>query len=130
MSKESGVTKVVRAENVATLLPKAFPKNVSLYVHGKKWTRDEVIAFFRSHVAAIREKASLYAQYRDAVRREKALAKQANAMWFVLYDIASNEFGQQGPRKLGMKLHGKPGPKTIEAKAAGVAKRAKKKAGG
>jgi hypothetical protein len=66
------------------------------------------------------------------VRQEKALAKQANEMWLVLYDVARNAFGPQGPRKLGMKVHGKPGPKTIEAKAAGVAKRAsaRKKAGG
>jgi hypothetical protein len=130
MSKESALTKAERARLVVTNLPKLFPKNASMFVGGRKWTRDELVAFYKSHLAALDRKVARYAAYREAVAQEKTLAREANDVWIHLYSVMENEIGADGPTRLGMKRHRKPGPKTLEAKVAGVQKRAKKRASG
>ena len=49
-------------------------------------------------------------------------------LYLTLHTVLGNLFGWENLPRFGMKQHKKPGPKTVEAKMAGVQKRAKKRA--
>jgi hypothetical protein len=130
MSKESAITKAERARRVLRGLKQLFKDSPVLRVDGVPYRRAQIEALFRAHLAAIDEKAARYAAYRQAVAAERAIARKTNAMWIDLYVAVLGRFGRAKLPVLGMKLHRKPGPKTVAAKLAGVQKRAKKKRAG
>jgi len=99
-----------------------------LVVGGVQYTRDEIIALFEEHTAAIDDKRKRYAAYRAEVARERKLARRSLGLYLDLHAALGNHFGSVNLWRFGMKEHGKPGPKTLQSKLAGVQKRAKKRA--
>ena len=128
MSKESDLTKLTRASNLVTGLRKHFKPGEKLVVGGVQYTRDEIIALFEEHTAAIDDKRKRYAAYRAEVARERKLARRSLGLYLDLHAALGNHFGSVNLWRFGMKEHGKPGPKTLQSKVAGVQKRAKKRA--
>lgn len=128
MSKESDLTKLTMASGLVAGLKKSFKPSDKLIVGGVPYTRDEIIAIFEEHTVAIDDKRKKYAVYRGAVARERKLAKRSLGIYLTLHTVLGNLFGWDDLVRFGMKKHGKPGPKTVEAKLAGVQKRAKKRA--
>jgi hypothetical protein len=127
MSKESGVTKAERARQVIKGLKSVYPTNQKVILGGKAYMRDDVIALYRSHLAALDAKTARYGAYQQAVADERAIAAKTNDLWVTLYGVVLNLKGEPGLNALGMKRRRKPGPKKVEAKLAGVQKRAAKK---
>jgi hypothetical protein len=128
MSKESDLSKLTMASKLVAGLKKHFKPTDKLLVSGVEYSRDEVIAVFDEHTTALDEKRKRYASYRSAVARERALAKRSLALYLDLHTVLGNLFGWVNLVRFGMKEHKKPGPKTLDAKLAGVQKRAKKRA--
>ncbi len=127
MSRIGAITKAERARQVMTSLGSVFPPGEKLVLGGKTYLQDEVIAIFRAHLAAIDAKKSRYAAYQQAVAEEQALAKQTGEMWQDLTGVVRIRMPKAKLPVMGIRARKKPGPKTVEAKAAGVEKRAKKK---
>ncbi len=128
MSKESTITKRAMASALVAGIKKSFAPTDRVVVDGVEYAWSEIIAVFDEHTAAIDEKQARYASYRAAVALERKLARRALHLYHVLHDVLRNRFGPHALPRFGMKPHGKPGPKTVEAKLAGVQKRAKKRA--
>jgi hypothetical protein len=128
MSKESDVTKRSMAYKLVTGLKKHLKASDKLWINGVEHTRDELIAFFDEHTAALDEKRDRYAMYRSSVARERRLSRRSLGLYKRLHTILRNLFGPEHLGRFGMKEHKRPGPKTIASKLAGVRKRAKKRA--
>jgi hypothetical protein len=128
MSKESDLTKRTRAAGLVAGLRKHFKQGDRLVVGGVEYSRDEVIAIFEEHTTALDDKRARYAAYRAVVASERKLARRSRAMYTTLHTVLGNLFGWENLGRFGMKQHKKPGPKTVEAKLAGVRKRAKRRA--
>ena len=121
------MTKVDRAVKVIGGLKALFGPREKVWVEGKVWRRDDLIALFASHTAAIRDKNARYLAYLASVAAEKALARQTNAVWLALRNTVSTAHGPAAIVKVGLQPYKKPGPKTIASKLAGVQKRAARK---
>jgi hypothetical protein len=128
MSKESSITKLARARKVILGLRKHFKAREVIRIEGKDLTREEVIGLFARHVAAIDAKRRRYDAYRRAVAEERELARAALDMWLGIHNTVSVKLGRRRLGDFGMRGHRKPGPKTTQAKLAGVQERAKKRA--
>lgn len=128
MSKESAITKLARARKVIQGLRKHFKPRETVRVDGRDLTREQIIGLFTRHVAAIDAKRRRYDAYRRAVADEREVAKATLAMWYGIHNTVSAKLGRRNLGDFGMRQHKKPGPKTTQAKLAGVQKRAKKRA--
>jgi hypothetical protein len=128
MSKESSVTKQSRAHGAVKGLRKLLKPGDTVPIGGVAYSREEIIAAFERHEVALALKRTRYAEYRSAVAQERELARMTNMLWVGLHRWADAVRGRDGLVALGMRAYKKTGPKTVEAKLAGVRKRAKKRA--
>jgi hypothetical protein len=127
MSRIGAITKAERARQVVKSLKTVFTSGDPVVLRGKTYSLDEVIGIFQAHLAAIDAKKARYAEYQAAVASEQALAKQTADLWQALTNVVRNQVPKTKLPVMGIRARKKPGPRTVEAKAAGVDKRAKKK---
>ena len=127
MSRIGAITKAERARQVVQSLKAVFTSGDTVVLRGKTYALDEVIGVFQAHLAALDAKTSRYAEYQAAVASEQALAKQTADLWQALTNVVRNQVPKTKLPVMGIRARRKPGPRTVEAKAAGVDKRAKKK---
>lgn len=127
MPVQSKLEKMTTARNVIAGLKKRFGSVPFMMVSGKKYKPAEVIAFYERHLAAIEDVRKKWAAWQLALRAERAMRKPAIAMTLGLKASVSNRFGFDAYADFGWSRPKKPGPKTVQAKLAGVEKRAKKR---
>jgi hypothetical protein len=128
MPRESSVTKVSRAHNVARGLRKLLQPSDKVRINGVPYERDEIVDAFERHKAAIRRKSIRWAAYREAVAEERDLARTTNMMWVGLQRWANATRSHADIATLGMRPYRKTGPKTLQSKFAGAQKRASRRA--
>jgi hypothetical protein len=123
------VNKVAQALDVIAGLEKRFTAKKRYAVGGKLRTRRQLVALYQSQIDALTEVDRLRAQLRGALAKERAIAEQVAETTADLKLVVMTLYGHNVSSwgDFGWKLHKKPGPKTAQAKAEGVRKRAERR---
>ena len=124
MTVQARLEKVTAATDVVAGVKKHLAKRAFVWVAGKKLTPAAVIAMYEKQLAAIEAVRQAHGRYKLALAAEKRLRRPMQAFTVSLKGMVMNELGPANARDFGWKAPGKPGPKTVEAKLAGVEKRA------
>jgi hypothetical protein len=122
MPKISETTKRAQANGILNGLAKRFKPREKLMIGGTVYTLPELTAIFRGHLTALTALRTLRAALAGKVQEERAIAKQVSELRADLLLFISARFGRS-PVSLGdfgFSMPGKPGPKTVEAKALGA----------
>jgi hypothetical protein len=131
MPKKSHVTKYTAARNVIAGLEKRWSARAKLTVHGKDYSREELVRLFRSQIEALEAIRVARAALTFAVAREREIARQVESQIPKLRLTVHCKFGSSPDvlADFGWTQPKKPGPKTVAAKVAGAEKlRATRKA--
>jgi hypothetical protein len=121
--------KLAQARNALCGVAKHLPDD-SIIVGSQRYTSEEVMAFFQSHLDALDAVEKAHAAFAQAVRTETQLAAQAKR---VAAALKSRILSDHGPKPtvlgdFGWEAPKKTGPKTTKGKLAGVEKRREKSA--
>ena len=133
MPKKSQLTKRTAAAGVIAGLEKRWHAGARIRVHGKDYSREELVALFRSQIEALEAIRLARIALSVAVASERGIARQVQSRMANLRDAVTMAFGSPPDvlADFGWKAPRKPGPKTVAAKRAGAEKlRATRKARG
>jgi hypothetical protein len=110
--------KEARDQSLVRGIKKRLADERLLAIRGRQVAPGDVIAILEQHIELLRRVASVRAQLSDAVRAERAAEKEILSMLDPLYRAVVNRYGERARplADFGLKLHGKPGPKTNESK--------------
>jgi hypothetical protein len=130
MSRIPKNNKLAQAHGVILGLERRFTPRTILVLERNRYTTRQLVRLFQSQVDALAEIDRAKAQLKVALAKERAIAKRVAAMTAMLKQLVSARFGVNVGSwgDFGWTLPEKPGPKTVEAKLAGVKKRAERRA--
>jgi hypothetical protein len=123
--KVSSTTLKVRDAGVMAGIDKYIASPIML--GGTTYTPAGLKAVFQSQIAALEGNDALRSSLSDAVAKAKAIGKEVDNIYSLLRSTLIGQYGKNAHALLndfGMTMPKTPGPKTVEAKALAVAKRA------
>jgi hypothetical protein len=121
-------TKVTQAVNILRALETALPAHPKYTASGKRYTVHQLIAVYQTHLDTIAKVDAAKAALGAALRDERAAAARVKKLTVDLKAMVDTLLGRQAWTLFGWPLPKKTGPKTAASKAAGVRKRASKRA--
>jgi hypothetical protein len=130
MSRITKSNKLAQAHEVILGLERRFPPRMVHVIARKRYTTRQLVRLYQSQIDALAEIDHANAVLKVALAKEQAIAKEVAAMTAALKGLVHARLGMNITSwgDFGWTLPKKPGPKTVEAKLAGVRKRAERRA--